>query len=225
MAKVRIWDLPLRLFHWALVLLVGASFVTGQFSAALGLRAAAWHQWSGYAVLALLIFRVGWGFVGGSHARFSSFVRGPRAVLSTLRELAGRRRATPHVGHNPLGGWSVLAMLACLAVQASSGLFLADEDLGVEGPLAKYVGAQAMDTLKAVHESNVLVLLGLVALHIAAIAYYFIAKRENLVKPMLTGSKDLPPEQAAAAARGGHPVLAIAVLALAAGTVWSIANA
>ncbi len=224
MVKVRIWDLPLRLFHWMLVALVSFSWVSGEFGADLGPWAADWHQQSGLAILALLLFRVAWGFVGSTHARFSNFVRGPRAVLAYLGELTGRATARPVVGHNPLGGWSVVALLTCLSVQVVTGLFISDEDLGIEGPLAHLVSGTTSDRLAEIHEVNVLVLLALVATHLSAIAFYWLAKGENLVKPMVTGRKSVPPALADAAARGGHPLLALALLAASAAAVWFVAE-
>lgn len=225
MVSIRIWDLPLRLFHWLLALLVVFSLVTGQFGSELGLGAAQWHMLSGYALLTLLLFRVVWGFVGGTHARFASFVRGPRAVLGYLGELAGRRPARTWAGHNPLGGWSSIALLASLALQAGSGLFLSDEDLGVEGPLAKYAASVLADRLAALHETNFVVIVALVGLHVSAIAYYLLVKRDNLVRPMISGVKQLPaPPADAGAAKGGHPLAGAVVLALSAGIVWYIVN-
>ncbi len=224
MTTIRVWDLPLRLFHWLLVLLVLCSAITGWFSADLGPWAARWHLLSGYSLLALLIFRLLWGFVGGTHARFANFVRGPRAVLAYVEEILGRRPARLHAGHNPLGGWSVLAMLASLSLQVGCGLFLADEDLGIEGPLAKYVASATSDRLATVHQFNFYLLLALIAIHLAAIAFYRLAKGDNLVKPMLTGDKDVAPEQAAAAGHGGHWAGGLLVLLLAAGVVWLVVN-
>jgi cytochrome b len=224
MASIRVWDLPLRLFHWALVLLVACSFITGEFSSKLGIWAAQWHEFSGYAVLALLLFRLSWGFIGGTHARFASFLRGPQAVIHYLGELTGNRPAQQRLGHNPLGGWSVIAMLLCLAFQAGSGLFISDEDLGLEGPLAKYIGSQTADWLKELHESNFVFLLLLIGMHLSAIAYYRFVKGENLVRPMITGSKHLPLHPEDAAAKGGHILLGVIVLTCSAGIVWYIAN-
>lgn len=224
MISVRVWDLPLRLFHWMLVLAVTGSLITGQFSSDLGLWAAEWHKLFGYAVLVLLLFRLSWGFAGGTYARFGSFVRGPRAVIGYLGELTGRRPARLRLGHNPLGGWSTIAMLLCLAVQAGSGLFLSDEDLGLEGPLSKYVGGAMAERLSTLHEANFVLLLFLIGLHLSAIAFYLFAKRENLVKPMITGFRQLPSAPENAAARGGHGLLALVLLACSAAIVWYIAN-
>ena len=128
-----IWELPVRLFHWALVALVAASWITGE----LGGVALQYHFWSGYAVLTLLLFRLLWGVVGSEHARFTSFVRGPRAVLATARRLATRAPLNA-VGHNPVGALMVLALLAGLLLQTGTGLF-ANDDLFNEGPLYQHV--------------------------------------------------------------------------------------
>lgn len=224
MVNIRVWDLPLRLFHWSLVLLVTVSIVTGLFGSDLGLSAAQWHKLSGYAVLAQLLFRLSWGFAGSTYSRFGSFVRGPRAVMQYVSELAGRRAAAVRLGHNPLGGWSALAMLLSLLMQAVTGLFLSDEDLGLEGPLAKYVGSATGDRLNALHEGNATLLLILIGLHLCAIATYRFLKGEKLVKPMITGFKQLPSVPEDAAARGGHLLLAAVLFACSVGIVWYIAN-
>jgi cytochrome b len=216
---VRVWDLPTRLFHWTLVLLVLFSGVSGEFAEDLGAQAMAWHQRSGYAILALLLFRLIWGFAGSTYARFSSFVRGPAAVLRYAGEMLGRAHGTAHIGHNPLGGWSVLALLAVLSLQAGTGLFIADEDLGVEGPLARLVSGRTSDAMAEIHEASFGLLLALVGIHLGAIVFYLVAKGENLVRPMLTGVKHLPAGQAHSA-RGGHVLLGGVVLALAAAAVW-----
>lgn len=222
MTTIRIWDLPLRLFHWLLVLLVVSAGLTGEFSAALGPWAARWHLLSGYGVLSLLIFRLLWGFAGSTYARFASFVRGPRVVLAYCGEVLGRRPARLHLGHNPLGGWSVLTMLGCLAVLVGSGLFISDEDLGLEGPLARLVATRTADWLASLHEISFTVLLVLVGTHLGAIAFYQLVKGDNLVKPMLTGVREVPPGEEGAAARGGHWLAGLLVLACAVGVVWLI---
>ncbi len=219
MASIKVWDLPLRLFHWSLVLLVSFSGITGSFSDDFGPKVLEWHKLSGYAILSLVIFRLLWGFFGGTQARFANFLRGPRAVVAYLRQLGSGKRE-PQLGHNPAGGWSVLLMLTCLALQAGTGLFLSDEDLGFEGPLAKLVSSHTGDLLKAFHEANFVVLLTLIALHLSAIAFYFFAKKENLVRPMFTGRKEL----AGPASKGGHALAGAVVLAVGAAAVWLIVN-
>lgn len=185
MAQVRVWDLPTRLFHWALVALVVTSFLTGK----VGGNAMTWHMYSGYAILTLVAFRVAWGFVGGRESRFASFVKGPGAVMRYARTLLDRA-APPHAGHNPLGGWSVVLMIAALAAQAVTGLFASD-DIFVEGPLAAKVSGPTVTLLTRIHNWNEWVLIGLIALHVAAILFHALFKGENLVRPMVTGRKTL----------------------------------
>jgi cytochrome b len=219
---ILVWDLPVRLFHWLLVLLVTASALSGSFAAEIGGDGMQWHKRCGYCILALVLFRAGWGFFGSTYARFANFVRGPRAVA---RYAAGLLRPTheTHAGHNPLGGWSVVSMLLALGVQTTTGLFISDEDLGVEGPLAHLVSSRTGDLLASVHEINFYVLLALVATHIAAILFYLLVKRENLVRPMLTGYKQLPP-RASPAGGSGMALRAAALLLVAAATVYWIAR-
>ena len=210
---IRVWDLPLRLFHWALAILVLCSATTGLLGEKLGASVVEWHARSGYAILSLLLFRIVWGFCGGSQARFVNFLRWPRTVLDYVRRaLRGEKQLV--IGHNPAGGWSVLAMLLFLSLQAGTGLFLADEDLAFEAPLAKHVSSHMVDALKEFHEANFFLLAALVVMHLAAIAYYFFVKREDLVRPMLSGERELaaaPQEMP----RGGHPLLGALILAAA----------
>lgn len=182
MTTVRIWDLPTRLFHWSLATLVVFSVATAK----IGGNWMDWHLRSGYAILALIVFRLLWGFAGARYALFAQFVRGPRAVLAYLR--AARGAGERHAGHNPLGAWSVLALLAALLVQASTGLFATDE-IATEGPLAKLVSGATASLMTRIHSLNEKLLYALVALHVAAIAFYLFVKRENLVAPMVTGDK------------------------------------
>lgn len=210
--RTRVWDLPTRLFHWALAALVVFSVVTAE----VGGNWIDWHMRSGYAVLALLLFRIVWGFAGARYARFAAFVRGPRAVADYVRRLRAGD-ATPHPGHNPLGALSVLAMLAVLLVQAGSGLF-ANDAIASEGPLAKFVSGATSDLATRIHKLNQYPLFALIALHVAAVAYYHFAKRENLVLPMLTGDKPGRVGEPAADDLALH-LRAVALLALAAGAV------
>lgn len=181
------WDLFLRLFHWTLAALMVASVTTGL----LGGNLMKWHMWSGYAILGLLAFRLVWGFVGGPTARFAAFLRGPGAVWAHVQDLLARRPAF-HLGHNPLGGWMVVLMLLAVLFQAATGLF-ANDDIATEGPLYPYVSKALSDRLTSLHHLNVKLLYGLVGLHVAAIAFYYFARGENLVAPMIHGSKELPP--------------------------------
>ena len=185
--RVPVWDLPVRLFHWVLVALVVTSFVTAK----LGGNLMQWHMWSGYSILTLVLFRVLWGFAGSTHARFATFVRGPSAVIGYACALVAGR-SERHLGHNPLGGWSVLALLASLAVQAGTGLF-ANDDIVTEGPLVRLISKDTSDFITRIHNWNELVLYALVGLHLAAIIFYAVVKRENLVGPMITGHKSAAP--------------------------------
>lgn len=206
---VQVWDVPVRVFHWLIVVLVFSSWLTSE----LGGNAMTYHMWIGYCVLALVLFRIVWGFVGSRHARFSDFVCGPGTVLRYLCGASGVAAA----GHNPAGGWSVLALLASLAVQAATGLFTNDE-IATEGPLAARVSTEWSDLLSTVHRYNFYVLLALIALHVAAVFFYLFVKRENLVKPMITGRKQLPASMASEA-RPASIGVALVVLACAAGAV------
>jgi len=214
MTKVLVWDLPLRLFHWLLVLLVVVSFV----SAKIGGNAMQFHLLSGYAILALLLFRILWGFLGGTHARFASFIRGPAAVISYLRGLSGHE-AGRHLGHNPAGAWSVILMLAVLLAQVATGLF-ANDDIATEGPLAKLVSKALSDRITGIHHLNVKLLYALIVLHLSAIAFYVFYKRENLVKPMLTGFKEAAAEVSDTAQKQGKTWIAALLLAACAGAVY-----
>jgi cytochrome b len=186
--RLRVWDLPVRLFHWLLAILILVSFVTGN----IGGNWLEWHMYSGFTLLGLVLFRIVWGFVDSYHARFVNFVRGPAAVLSYLRAIiAGTAR--PSIGHNPMGALSVLALLLSVALQAVTGLF-ANDDIMLEGPLASAVSKRASDLLTYIHKVNSNLLLALIALHVLAIAYYFFAKKENLLKPMITGVKQVEAE-------------------------------
>lgn len=210
--RIAVWDFPTRAFHWALAALVLFSFTTGR----IGGTWMAWHLRSGYAILALILFRIAWGFVGSDTARFAGFVRGPRAVLGHARRLlAGDRRFA--IGHNPLGGWMVLAMLAATAFQASTGLF-ADDEIATQGPLAVKVSDAVVSRMSALHAANQWVMVALVALHVVAIAVYRWAWDVRLAGPMVSGWTDAP--GAVAAPRMRSPWIALALLALCALAVY-----
>ncbi len=180
---VKVWDIPTRLFHWLLVVLVTISFITAK----IGGNLMTTHMISGYLVLTLLIFRIMWGVFGGHHARFVSFVCGPAAVMRYTATIT-RIDAPRYLGHNPLGGWSVIAMLTVLLLQASTGLFASD-DIFTEGPLYPLVSNAISSTLTRIHNVNATVIGCLVAVHAAAVLFYLLVKSENLVKPMVTGFK------------------------------------
>lgn len=210
--RVRVWDLPTRMFHWALVALVVFSFI----SAKVGGAWIQWHFYSGYTILALILFRLQWGFAGSRYARFGNFVRGPRAIMASLRGKA----TLP--GHNPLGALSVLVMLLCLLLQASTGLFATD-DIASEGPLSKLVSNSTAALLTRSHRWNEKVLLALTALHLAAVFHYLLAKRRNLIIPMLTGNQQA---HGAPAAKDDAAVRfrAVILFAVAVGLVGYVVN-
>ena len=213
--EIRVWDLPVRVFHWLLVGLVVVSIITGNVG---GVWEMELHLLAGSTVLALVLFRAAWGVVGSSTARFSDFVRGPSAVIAYLFGLLTGRKATV-LGHNPLGGWSVGAMLSSLALQAVTGLF-ANDDILTKGPLAKFVSKRMSDLITEVHELNASLLYILIGIHLAAVLGYYVFKRENLVRPMITGRKTLPADADVAAPRLASPWVALVLALAAASIVW-----
>lgn len=184
---IRVWDLPIRLFHWLLVLCIAGSLV----SVNLGGNAIEWHAYFGYSILSLLIFRFIWGFIGSKHARFSSFIPTRRAILEYLQGSTVRV-----LGHNPIGALSVFALLFVLSVQVITGLFV-DDEIAFQGPLAKYVPNFIVSFLSEIHEGNQVVIYTLITIHISAIWFYKKFKGENLIKPMLTGDKEIDPSEEA----------------------------
>jgi cytochrome b len=182
--RVRLWDPGLRVFHWLLAASVITSWSLGEF----GPADMSLHFWSGYLVIALLAFRVVWGFAGPAPARFAHFLTGPRAVLAYARTLR-ERRPSLWPGHNPMGGWAVALILLALAVQAAAGLFADPEDFVNVGPLAHLTDAAGRRLASSWHEIGGRIVLILVLLHIGVIAFYYRWKRENLIRPMIDGWK------------------------------------
>ncbi len=208
---VRVWDLPTRLFHWLLAALVVAAVT----SAWIGGNAMVWHLRCGLGVMALLLFRTVWGFVGGRWSRFASFVFAPSAVLRYLRGevLPGDRF---DVGHNPLGSGSVFALLGLLAVQVATGL-VADDEIATTGPLNRFVSNErGLAATHWHHGAGQWLLLSLVGLHVAAILFYRWRRKNDLVRPMLVGDKALPAGTPASRDSAATRLLAL-VVALACG--------
>ena len=210
-AKQRVWDLPTRLFHWLLAALIAFSWWSVTY------HHTGWHIWSGCAILTLLIFRLLWGFVGSSTARFSNFVRGPGTVRTYLRG------GWSEIGHNPLGALSVLVLLLAVAVQVGLGLISQDEDGIYLGPLARLVSSDTSDQARDIHELWFYVILALIVVHVAAIVVYRL-RGKGLTLPMITGRAAVEP--------GTEPMKPgkwwAALLCLAAGiaiTRWVIAGA
>ncbi len=185
MPRSLVWDLPSRLFHWALALCLVGSWATAEA----GFDWTEWHFRFGYAAIALVVFRVLWGFVGTRHALFKNFVRGPSSTFENLQSIF-KRSPSAYAGHTPLGGWSVILMLILVAVQAGTGLFISD-DIFWSGPYNGVVSSSTAGTLAQIHHLNFTALQIVVALHIAAIIWYRLGKNTRLVGPMVHGRKTL----------------------------------
>ena len=212
--SIRVWDAPTRLFHWAIVILLGTSWLTQRLY---------WmelHFLSGYSMLALLLFRLGWGFCGSATARFVHFLKSP---LDALRHLARLHRSEQdtEIGHNAAGGWMVLIMLTMLALQVATGL-CANDDIATQGPLADYVGKAWSDWMTHIHAVNFQCIEVAIALHLIAIAAYAALKRQNLVGPMITGRKRLP--ATVTPPKLASPLLAVALFGVAAAAVALLVN-
>lgn len=213
--RATIWDLPIRLFHWGLVLCLAGSWYTAENDML------DQHVLFGYAALTLLLFRLVWGLVGSDTARFRSFVRGPAEAVAHLRALLRPGPLDAHAGHNPLGGYAVLGLLGLLAVQVGTGLFISGGDIFlVSGPLNGFVSSTLADRLATVHEISFALLQVLVVVHVLAIALYALVKRRNLVRPMLTGTGEIGADDSLP--RIVSPVWALLIAALAAGSVWAL---
>lgn len=182
--RVRVWDPALRFFHWTLAALVITTWLLGEF----GPNVMTLHFWLGYAIIALLIFRVIWGVIGPETARFSSFVRGPSSIIAYARHMSSRQPSL-WPGHSPLGALSVVAMLAALIWQVCTGLISDPDDYINVGPLADQVSSSTADKAVGWHHTGATVVLLLVLLHLAAILFYRVWKNEDLVRPMITGWK------------------------------------
>ena len=203
-----VWDLPVRVTHWALVLAVAGCWATHYA----GVEWFTWHRRLGYTVLVLVTFRIVWGFVGTRHARFASFVRGPRVLLAYLRE-----RGPATVGHNPLGALSVIALLALLLLQAATGLFANDEIMNM-GPFYGWIAPELSNRITSLHRASSEWQLVLIGLHVAAVAFYVRVRRQPLVDAMITGRKpaaDVPLAEAIASSRLLRACVIVAVLAIA----------
>ena len=214
MVRIRLWDLPTRVFHWTLAALVVTSFATG-FT---GGNAMEWHGRAGVTIIGLLSFRLVWGLVGSTHARFAGFVRGPGAILAHLR---GRWEG---VGHNPLGALSVLGMLAILIGQALCGLF-ANDDIAFNGPYFNAISKDLSDWITGWHKRGSWLVLGLIGLHLGAILFYARVRKETLIRPMLTGTKEVPEELAGESARGGGLLALTVALVLGFAACWAASGA
>lgn len=215
-ATVRVWDLPTRVFHWSLVACIAGLVASSQ----IGGNAMAWHFRFGYAVASLLMFRLVWGVVGGRWSRFSSFVYSPASILAYLQ---GERNPEHTTGHNPLGAGSVFAMLGFVVLQVASGL-VSDDEIAAAGPLVRFVSNTLVSNATFYHRQiGKLILLGLVALHLGAIAFYRLKKGENLVRPMIHGDKEVVTQTRSSRDDVSSRLLALLIwLSCAAVVAWSI---
>lgn len=212
--KIKVWDGGTRLFHWVLVILFSLSAYSA-FQDKFGIYADI-HIYSGVAILALVIWRVLWGFVGSETSRFSHFLRGPKATLDYAKS-AMRDAPYERIGHNPLGGLSVLLMLLLLAAQTILGLYSTDAML-FSGPLADSIDSGLAEDLTEVHELIGFTLMGLVGVHILAIIAYGVRRKADLVRPMITGTRAV--NEGVSAPRIANPLLALVLFAVVAAAVW-----
>ena len=212
--RIRLWDIPTRLFHWLLALSVGAALISAQ----LGGNLMDWHGRIGLFIVGLVVFRLVWGVMGSTYARFTQFFPTPAKVKIFLR---GEWRG---VGHNPLGALSVLGLLGLLGFQVVSGLF-ANDDISFVGPLFDLVSKDLSNQLTGLHKLASNVIYGLIGLHLAAIAYYAVVKKDNLLKPMVTGWKETDKAAQATSATGGGWLALIVSLCLAGAAVYAASGA
>jgi cytochrome b len=212
---VRIWDLPTRVFHVALAVLVVAAIVTANAGGVW----MAWHLWCGEGVLTLLAFRWTWGLVGGHWSRLATFVPTPARLARALR---GRTVAQDDIGHSPLGALSVWAFLLLLSLQVATGL-VADDDIDTTGPLNAHVSGHLAKRASGWHAGwGADLVMAMVALHVLAIAWYTWRKRAPLLRAMWSGDKPLPPGTPASADGAGRRVLALAIWVVATAGVWAL---
>ncbi len=207
--KVLVWDWPVRVMHWGLVVAVVGAWLTRELEG----DWFAWHVRCGYAVIVIACVRLVWGFVGTRHARFSNFVRGPKTVLHDLRALV-QRDAEGNVGHTPAGAWMIVALLAMLLAQGLTGLFSNDQ-VYQTGPLFGYVTGETSDRLTTLHKQIFDVLWIAILIHVLAAFFYVLVKRRNLIAPMLSGKKsrsDVPVGEEIETSRGVFAIVIAAVV-------------
>ena len=187
----RVWDLVTRLWHWLLVVSVCATWILGEF---MEFETVDWHFYLGYVVLALIVFRIVWGFIGPEPVRFRALFRSSLQIVPYLKKVH-KREPSGIEGHNPVGSLSVIAMVVCIGFHAAIGLFAESDDFFVSGPLADYISGSLSSELTHLHHTFAEILLVLVGLHVGAILFYLIWKRENLITAMMTGWKTVKRKQ------------------------------
>lgn len=178
-----VWDLPIRLSHWSIVILVFLQWLSAEVLE----DAIQWHAYFGYTLLGIVLFRIVWGFIGTHYARFSEFVKSPAKVVEYLKVFT-QRTSPVFTGHNPPGGWMSLLLLLLLLVQASSGLFITD-DIFFNAPYYDAVSSQIQDLMSSIHHTGFTILKIAIGLHIAAVLFYVLKKKQSLIKAMITGKK------------------------------------
>lgn len=210
--RVRVWDVPTRLVHWLMAAFIATSWWTAETGRL------EYHRYSGYVLLGLLIFRIYWGLVGSSSARFAKFVKGPRAIVDYLRG-----ETAPSLGHNPLGALSVIALLLLVLTQIALGLFAVDVDGLESGPLSHLVSFEAGRTCAKLHDFVFDVLLWLIVLHVAAVLFYVIFKKQNLIAAMLHGERTYsqPPASSVTFASATRLIVGVALAAI---LTWLVAR-
>ncbi|MEQ8393037.1 MAG: cytochrome b/b6 domain-containing protein [Thalassospira sp.] len=216
--KVKLWDFPVRLFHWALVIAIVTSWWTNR-ELMIDI-----HAIAGYSVLTLVLFRIIWGFVGSSNAKFKAFLTGPKKVIGyALKIPNGSMAELTYPGHNPAGGWMVAVLLVLVGVQAVTGLFASEDTfLFFDGPLVAHVSSDFASTMNWIHHTNINLIYAAVGLHVFAALFYLVVKRENLIGAMVTGARKVPADLASrfAEIRLASPILGVGILVICGLLVW-----
>ena len=217
MIQIRIWDWPTRIFHWTLAILIVALVITGN----VGGNAMVWHFRCGYAVLSLLIFRLTWGFCGGHWSRWRQLACTPELIRQYFKS---SMHQTPFLGHNPLGSLAVIAMLALLALQVSTGL-ISDDEISNAGPLVSLVSGSSVSLATSWHKGfgKTFILL-LVAVHLLAILWYLVKKKQNLTLAMLKGDKTSATPAHSSKDGPANWLLAVLCILVSAGLVYALIN-
>lgn len=217
MKSTRIWDLPTRVFHWALVFCVIGLVISGN----VGGNAMPWHFRFGYCVLTLILFRLTWGFVGGRWSRFASFIYSPSSIIKYIK---GEGHPHHSVGHNPMGALSVFALLTFLAAQVATGL-ISDDEIAAAGPLTRFVSNATVSLASSYHtQLGKIFIIVLVLLHVGAILFYLYKKRENLIKPMIHGDKQVPADAPASRDDAASRALALGIFVVCAALVYGLVS-
>lgn len=214
-ATVRAWDLPTRIFHWALVVMIVSAWLSFEFAAQLGDSQLRWHRWNGMAILVLLTWRFLWGFVGGTTSRFSAFLTWPwNAARYLLATLKGEKR--PYLGHNPAGTWMIIILFVGVAIQAKLGLYTLEHNEIAAGPLQRMIMENEALTkqIQRWHRLGFYLLLGLIAVHVLVNIVYQVVMKDRLIAAMITGRKPAAPYVDHPEAKGGSLPLAIGLLIL-----------